>query len=73
MLVYSVALHRYLKSRVAGYDPSQHLGGALYVFARGVDEPEAGPRGGIWYEPSDVELILAVDALLSTVIAEEAA
>jgi exodeoxyribonuclease V beta subunit len=35
-LLYSVALHRYLRWRVPGYEPSVHLGGAAYLFVRGM-------------------------------------
>ena len=35
-LLYSVALHRYLRWRVGGYEPARHLGGAAYLFVRGM-------------------------------------
>ena len=35
-LLYSVALHRYLRWRVADYDPARHLGGVAYLFVRGM-------------------------------------
>ncbi|MEO6987708.1 MAG: PD-(D/E)XK nuclease family protein, partial [Aquihabitans sp.] len=35
-LLYSVALHRYLRWRVPAYDPAVHLGGAAYLFVRGM-------------------------------------
>jgi exodeoxyribonuclease V beta subunit len=35
-LLYSVALHRYLRWRIPGYDPTQNLGGVLYLFLRGM-------------------------------------
>ncbi|MEO8125038.1 MAG: PD-(D/E)XK nuclease family protein, partial [Burkholderiales bacterium] len=35
-LLYCVALDRLLRSRVPGYDPAQHFGGAIYLFVRGV-------------------------------------
>jgi exodeoxyribonuclease V beta subunit len=35
-LLYSVALHRFLRWRQPGYDPERHLGGALYLFIRGM-------------------------------------
>jgi exodeoxyribonuclease V beta subunit len=34
--LYLVALHRYLRWRVADYDPADHLGGASYLFLRGM-------------------------------------
>jgi exodeoxyribonuclease V beta subunit len=38
-LLYEVALHRYLRWRLADYDPATHLGGALYLFLRGMAGP----------------------------------
>jgi len=35
-LLYAVALHRYLRWRLPGYDPAIHLGGAAYLFLRGM-------------------------------------
>ena len=35
-LFYLVALHRYLRWRLAGYDPATHLDGARYLFVRGM-------------------------------------
>ena len=35
-LLYAVALHRYLRWRVAGYSAETHLGGVLYLFVRGM-------------------------------------
>jgi exodeoxyribonuclease V beta subunit len=39
-LLYSVALHRYLRWRQPGYDPGTHLGGVLYLFLRGMTGPD---------------------------------
>ena len=35
-LLYTVALHRYLRWRLPGYDPERHLAGVLYLFLRGM-------------------------------------
>ncbi len=35
-MLYSVALHRYLRWRLADYDPERHLGGVLYLYLRGM-------------------------------------
>ena len=42
-LLYQVALHRYLRWRLAGYDPDRHLGATGYLFLRGMVGPDA-PR-----------------------------
>jgi len=42
-LLYTVALHRYLRWRLPGYAPDRHLAGVLYLFVRGMaGEPDAG-------------------------------
>ncbi|TXT37986.1 MAG: exodeoxyribonuclease V beta subunit [Comamonadaceae bacterium] len=50
--LYLLALHRLLKSRLPGYRYEQHIGGALYLFLRGIDQPGCGmlnlsPPGGL--------------------------
>ena len=37
--LYLVALHRYLRWRLPAYEPDAHLGGALYLFVRGMSGP----------------------------------
>jgi exodeoxyribonuclease V beta subunit len=46
-LLYTVALHRYLRWRLAGYDPQRHLGGVLYLFVRGMAGPETPTIDGV--------------------------
>jgi exodeoxyribonuclease V beta subunit len=38
-ILYSVALHRYLRWRLPGYAPDRHLGGVAYLFLRGMTGP----------------------------------
>ncbi len=38
-LLYTVALHRYLRWRLNGYDPERNLAGVLYLFLRGMSGP----------------------------------
>jgi exodeoxyribonuclease V beta subunit len=38
-LLYSVALHRYLRWRLPDYAPDRHLGGVAYLFLRGMTGP----------------------------------
>jgi exodeoxyribonuclease V beta subunit len=42
--LYTVALHRYLKLRLAGYDYEKDFGGVRYLFLRGLEpaRPEFG-------------------------------
>ena len=59
-LLYTVALHRYLRWRMPGYDPGRHLAGVLYLFLRGMaGEADAGvfawrPPGSLVESLSDV-------------------
>jgi exodeoxyribonuclease V beta subunit len=41
-VLYTLALHRLLKTRLQNYDYDQHIGAAVYFFLRGVDEPNQG-------------------------------
>lgn len=59
-LIYTLALHRYLKSRLPGYEPGQHLGGSLYLFLRGM-RPEWGPDRGVFHERPSQGLIEDLD------------
>jgi exodeoxyribonuclease V beta subunit len=69
-LLYSVALHRYLRWRLPGYRPEDHLGGIAYLYLRGMvgaDTPrdEGRPFGVFEWEPPSVT-IEALDHLFST-------
>lgn len=59
--IYSLALHRYLKTRINNYTYEQHFGGVYYVFLRGVSESS---DNGIFYQKPDYALIKAMDDLL---------
>jgi exodeoxyribonuclease V beta subunit len=41
-VLYTLALHRLLKVRLPGYDYAQHMGGAVYMFLRGIHAEGAG-------------------------------
>jgi len=68
-LLYSVALHRYLRWRLGdSYRPTEHLGGTAYLFVRGMTGPgtptlDGHPHGVCSWRPS-VAAIAAVDELL---------
>ena len=67
-LLYTIALERYLRQRIAGYRRDRHLGEAIYLFVRAVGiAPHAAPRAGLWNERFDDALIDAVDAALAGV------
>ena len=46
-LLYEVAQHRMLRWRLTDYDPERHLGGALYLFLRGMAGPETPRVAGV--------------------------
>lgn len=58
-LIYTLALHRYLKLRLPHYDPEQHLGGAYYLFIRGMNSE--WERAGIFYDKPDLDVLNAFD------------
>jgi len=67
-LLYAVALHRFLRWRLAGYSPQEHLGGVLYLFLRGMcgpDTPQVDgtPCGVFGWRPPGV-LVAALSDLL---------
>ncbi|MDR2974713.1 MAG: PD-(D/E)XK nuclease family protein, partial [Propionibacteriaceae bacterium] len=45
-LLYAVALHRFLRWRLPGYDPGHHLGGIAYLFVRGMAGPATPTQDG---------------------------
>jgi exodeoxyribonuclease V beta subunit len=63
--LYQVALHRYLRWRLPGYDPVTHLGGSIYLFLRGVTGPDTpvvdGERCGVarWRPPATMIVALS--------------
>jgi exodeoxyribonuclease V beta subunit len=67
-LIYLTALHRYLRSRLPGYDCGTHIGGILYLFVRGV-RPE-WPSAGIWHDRPAPALIESLDGLFGRPSAE---
>ena len=59
-LIYLVALHRYLSVRLPGYEYERHVGGAFYLFVRGID-PAAGMRRGVHFDRPTAACLLALD------------
>ncbi|SFR11607.1 DNA helicase/exodeoxyribonuclease V, beta subunit [Enterobacter sp. kpr-6] len=66
--LYTLALHRYLRHRIADYDYEQHFGGVIYLFLRGVDKEVPGQ--GIFSTRPDAALISQMDALFAGVSEE---
>ncbi len=57
-LLYTVALHRYLRGRLRDYSPERHLGDSVYLFLRGVG---LAPGAGVWRRRWPAKLILDLD------------
>jgi exodeoxyribonuclease V beta subunit len=69
-LLYTVALHRFLRWRVHDYDPDRNLGGALYLFLRGMSNPDCpvvdGQPCGVWSWRPAGSLVEALSDLFDT-------
>ncbi|MEO7398326.1 MAG: 3'-5' exonuclease, partial [Ilumatobacteraceae bacterium] len=70
-LLYTVAVHRYLRWRLgSGYEPEHHLGGTGYLFLRGMVGPGTPRVGDVphgvfsWRPPTPT--VLAIDCLFAT-------
>lgn len=59
LLIYTLALHRHLAARLPGYSYEQHLGGAFYLFLRGMHPQQ--PGAGVYAARPPVALIAALD------------
>lgn len=60
-LLYTLALHRLLRSRLADYDYERHFGGCYYLFLRGMSA--SAPGSGVFFDRPPKLLIDALDAL----------
>lgn len=56
--LYLVALHRFLKQKLPDYDYRKHVGGALYLFVRGINE---NTEAGIYFDRPDKACIDELD------------
>lgn len=59
-LIYTVALHRLLKQRIANYSVEQHLGGVYYTFLRGMGEGK-----GIFFNKLTTDQVAILDGLFT--------
>ncbi|MCB1793160.1 MAG: exodeoxyribonuclease V subunit beta [Candidatus Competibacteraceae bacterium] len=64
-LIYTMALHRYLRLRLPNYDYQRHFGGVFYLFLRGMD-PALGSDCGVFHDRPAPALVAALDALMAT-------
>lgn len=59
-VTYTLALHRFLRLRIPGYDYDEHMGGAFYLFLRGM-RPEQGSASGVYHDRPPRALIEELD------------
>lgn len=60
-LLYTLAVHRYLSSRLGeNYNYEQHFGGVAYLFLRGMN---GEPNSGVYFDKPSMELIEEMDRL----------
>jgi len=64
-LLYSVALHRYLRWRQPDYTPEAHLGGVLYLFVRAMIGPDTPPGCGVFDWSPPAQLIVELSNMLA--------
>jgi exodeoxyribonuclease V beta subunit len=72
-LLYTAALHRYLRWRLPGYDPERNLAGVLYLFLRGMTGPDTptvdgAPCGVFAWQPAAALVEALSDALDGTAV-----
>jgi exodeoxyribonuclease V beta subunit len=59
-LIYTVAVHRMLK-KLPGYQYETHMGGAYYLFLRGMNQQDSR---GIFFTKPDLDTVAGLDELL---------
>lgn len=60
--LYTLALHRLLRSRLVNYDYDQHIGGVFYTFIRGMQDDESC---GVYFNKPEFALIDGLDKLFN--------
>ncbi|MFC3903379.1 exodeoxyribonuclease V beta subunit [Acinetobacter marinus] len=68
--LYLVALHRYLSTHLADYQPDTHLGSANYLYLRGMQTTELSSQPqksyGVLHWQADLDLIFELDQLFGS-------
>lgn len=59
--IYALALHRFLRSRIADYDYHQHFGGVYYLFLRGMD---GASEHGVFSAKPTLDFLSDMDKLI---------
>lgn len=63
--IYALALHRFLKLRVEGYDFDTHFGGVYYLYLRGMTGRLQDGNNGIFYCPASALDLKKLDSIFS--------
>ncbi|WP_020402824.1 exodeoxyribonuclease V subunit beta [Gracilimonas tropica] len=58
--IYTLALHRYLRSRLKEYNYHSNFGGVLYLYLRGVDADH--PGSGVYFHKPEQKVITRLDS-----------
>ncbi len=61
-LFYSLAMHRFLKTRIENYSYDKHFGGVLYLYMRGM---QAEKSNSVVYTKPEFEIIEELDSIFS--------
>jgi len=78
-LIYTLALHRWLKTRLPDYDYNTHVGGALYLFLRGMQNSQGDndhineKQTGVYPMNIKQDVIEYLDAALNNVVTDSSA
>ncbi|MDH5738217.1 MAG: hypothetical protein OEZ23_07885, partial [Gammaproteobacteria bacterium] len=60
LIIYTVALHKYLSKNLLDYDYRVHFGGSFYLFLRGMN---GNNQNGIYHNLPDWDLVQALEKL----------
>ncbi|MBT3202890.1 MAG: exodeoxyribonuclease V subunit beta [Gammaproteobacteria bacterium] len=63
-LIYTLALHRFLKSRISDYNYDVHIGGVYYLFLRGMSSFNEN-KYGVYFHKPDFKVIQQLDGLFN--------
>lgn len=63
--IYTVALVKYLRNNLPGFDYEKHFGGAAYLFIRGM---RAGSDQGVWFHKPEPDVIRNLEKYLERVV-----
>ena len=67
--IYTVALHRYLSSRLPGYEYDRDFGGVFYLFFKGM-HPDSGPESGVFADLPPLARIEQLSAIFENLAGE---